>query len=85
MATELEHDFSGACEPGRAHGVHQTFSLGVFQWVAKAGGKGLKKSSVKVRVSGSVYEAERVREAARKVCNELDAGTYSGPKAVRVK
>jgi DNA primase len=85
MANELEHDFSGACEPGKSHYSHQTFSLGIFQWVAKSGGKGLKKSKVRVRVSGPVHEAEAMREIARNICKELDTGTYNGPKTVQVK
>lgn len=80
-----KHGFSGACRPGGSWCVGQhTFSVGVFQWVPTANGNGLKKSAVKVRVSGSTTYPERVDAMAAKIAAALDAGIYTGPKHVRV-
>ena len=86
MPKELyKHDFSGAYAPGGLSGFNNnTFSVGIFQWVPKANGKGLKKSAVKVRVKGYVSQPEKVYEAAKRICAELDAGTYTGKRYVSV-
>jgi hypothetical protein len=39
---------------------------------------------VLVRVSGPVGDPESVYAKARQIAAQLDAGTYSGPKRVRV-
>jgi hypothetical protein len=84
-----KHDFSGSCAPrdgddaGPMSCGQHTFSLGVFQWVTKAGGKGCKKSAVKVRVYGPCHNSENVYAKAREIVALLDAGGYSGPKRVR--
>jgi hypothetical protein len=80
-----KHEFGGACDPS-SHIYHHnlTFSVGIFQWVPKAGGKGLKRTAVKVRVTGFSSRPEGVYEAARKIVAELDAGTYTGKKHVRI-
>lgn len=92
-----KHAYAGSCgpladgecaapagfEPGWPSG--ETFSVGVFQWVLLASGKGVKRGRVKVRVGGRIGDAHKVAEKAREVCQELDAGTYTGPKKVMVK
>ena len=62
-----EWDFDGACDPAKGYmpAGQQTFTLGIFQWIPKAGGRGLKRGKVVERVRGSVYDAEAVREKAR--------------------
>jgi len=80
-----KHGFSGACRPGTHNnwsGQH-TFSVGIFEWVPKASG-GLKRSRVKVRVSGHTCNAEAVDRRAQEIVEALDTGTYYGPKYVRV-
>lgn len=84
-----EHDFimpslENAMSQGRSI-VYATFSVGVFQWVPDA--RGLpKRGKAKVRVVGKTtkdgYAA--VYDKALAVANDLDAGTYSGPKRVVV-
>ena len=80
------HGFtSGMCAPrdGRPTKPWQTFSVGIFQWVAKHPGLDtVKKSAAQVRVSGSVGNPEAVYAKARAIVAELDAGTYSGPTRV---
>ncbi len=85
-----KHDVYGDCAPDgrlskeyRAH--WETFSLGVFQWVAKSSGKGLKKGNVKVRVKGLTADPDPVFAKAREIAADLDAGTYTGPKTITVK
>lgn len=81
------HGFSGQCEPQEgARGYHwKTFSLGIFQWLPKASGSGLKRSKVKVRVIGSSNRPELARAKAQEIASALDAGSYSGPKTVTVR
>ena len=83
-----EHDFVMPAECSSAWGVatkyFKTFSVGVFAWVpAKTG---IKRGAAKVRVSGPVSHDGRklVYDKALEVANALDAGTYTGPKLVRV-
>lgn len=82
-----KHDVRGACAPGgewAGAGKYRTFSLGVFEWVPKGNGKGTKKGPVKVRVSGSTENHAAVFAKAREIAAALDAGAYSGPKAVNL-
>ena len=63
-------DFSGSCAPGSATFSCETFSLGCFQWLKKADGKGWKKSAVRYRVKGMTADPEPTFEAARKYCEK---------------
>jgi hypothetical protein len=79
-----KHEFDGSCAPlGReAFSEQKTFSVGIFQWLPKSGGKGLKRSAVKVRVKGSVSDPDKVYAMARAIAYELDRGEYRGTKNV---
>ncbi|MCM8543427.1 MAG: hypothetical protein NE328_24370 [Lentisphaeraceae bacterium] len=48
-----------------------TFSIGIFQWLPKASGKGLKKSKT-IRVKGYVIEAQKAYKKADEVCQRLN-------------
>jgi len=69
----------------------KSFSVGIWQWVKGAGWDArmrpdaVKHGRVKVRISGSTSSPEYVYMEARHICRMLDAGTYKGPKHVRVK
>ena len=80
------HGWSGSCAPGSpmACRTHSTFSVGCFQWLPSARKGMAKKGKVKVRVYGRRDNPEPVYEAAERICRELDAGTYAGPKTIRV-
>lgn len=82
----FKHGFDGSCAPGASTGFASQigFSVGVFQWVPKSGGKGLKRTAVKVRVKGWVRDAEKVYSKAREVCQLLDAGGVVGQKSISV-
>ena len=85
MPEVFKHDFDGACIP--KEGVissYKNFSVGVFQWVPKARGKGLKRGPVKVRVSGLCQSSELVFSVARGIVEALDENRYNGPKTVKV-
>lgn len=78
------HAFAGSCAPGALNqlsGGQETFSVGIFEWLPKANGKGVKKGPVKVRLRGSMSDPDEVYSAARRVCEQLDMGTYKGPKS----
>ena len=79
-----KHGFSGQCCPGTVQAGQHEFSVGVFQWVPTRSGMCLKKSAVKVRVIGSTSDPDRVYAKALEIVEQLDAGTYAGPKRVRV-
>ena len=70
------HGFDGSCAPTAPKGWEGQigFSVGVFEWLPKSGGKGLKRSAVKIRVKGFVRDAEKVYARARELCLALDAG-----------
>lgn len=57
------------------------FSLGVFQWVPRADGRGLKPGPVKVRVKGVFSKAALVYQKARALCVELDNGGTASQKS----
>ena len=81
-----KHGYSGLCAPG-GYGTcpYHTFSVGIFEWIPKTNGKGLKKSAAKVRVKGPASRELEVYIKAKQICSELDAGTYSGAKNVQLK
>ena len=72
-------DYDGHADP--AHGKRwdyiraETFSVGCFQWVAKASGKGLKRSRAHVRFRGRVDEPEKVYEQARRFCERMESAS----------
>jgi hypothetical protein len=88
MKEVLKHDYSGSCSPQYAGqqvlSSQNTFSVGIFQWLPKSSGKGLKKSAVIVRVKGYISEPEKVYQKAKDICTQLDEGTYKGKKTVSV-
>jgi hypothetical protein len=82
------HDFSGQCAPGptqdKGAATGRSFSVGIFEVLPRASGKGTKRGPVKVRVKGPMSDPEAVFARARLICAQLDAGTYTGPKSVTV-
>ncbi len=85
-----EHDFVMPAECSSTWGVtlkhFKTFSVGVFLWIPTRAKGGIKRGKAKVRVSGPAsHEGLRlVYDKALEVKNALDAGTYAGPRLVRV-
>lgn len=82
------HAFEGNCAPGdtpKGPNTFSSFSLGIFEWVPKASGKGVKRGKVKVRVSGPMSNPRLVYARAREIVKQLDKGTYNGTKHVQVK
>lgn len=83
---EGKHDYSGSCAPGGAvYSNQQTFSVGVFQWLPKANGKGLKKSAVKLRVRGYSSQPGKVYHYAETACDDMDMGIPYEMKSITVK
>jgi len=82
------HEFDGACVPDsnlvpRFRG-QTTFSVGIYPVIPRANGKGTKRGKVVVRVYGLCERPDPVYTMARAIVRALDAGTYDGPKTVRV-
>ncbi len=61
-------DYDGACRPGTTSMWNETFSVGVFQWVYKASGKGLKRGKTVKRIIGTVENPEAVYAKAEAYC-----------------
>src|SRR5262245_24233934 len=59
-----------------------TFSVGVFQWLPKASGRGLKKST-SIRVKGYAAEHKLVYHKAQELCRRLnhERGRSDNPPA----
>jgi len=74
MPTIGQYDFSGQCAPGQAwnYSGQQTFSVGIFQWIA--GSKKPKKSAVICRVKGYTLKQSAVYTFATQLCEDLNTG-----------
>ena len=80
-----KHDFSGSCAPSKGALWNATFSVGIFQWIPKASGKGLKKSAVKFRIKGNMSEADKVYKKAKEICKMIDErGVMPATKSMTV-
>ena len=79
-----KHDYSGSCAPTHPY-AGGSFSVGIFQWVPKASGKGLKKTAVKYRVKGFSSNPEPVYARAEEICRMFDEGKDLGKKSEFVR
>lgn len=87
MARKIgEHDFKMPVRAFLLQSNAATFSVGVFAWVAASTATGMRPAKAKVRVAGPRTKAgyKLVHDKAKEVMVALDAGTYAGPKLVRV-
>jgi len=80
------HEYSGQCAPGNGSmWSNTTFSVGCYEMVPRKRDKSSsKRGPLKVRVRGLVSNSQAVYDKAEEICNQLDAGTYTGPKNVKV-
>jgi hypothetical protein len=68
-----QYDFDGACAPHTGLTANwESFTLGIFQWVAKSGGKGLKRSKIIQKVKGQSKDPGPAYEKARKLVATLN-------------
>jgi len=61
-------DYWGECDPAHSELTHYnptTFSVGVFQWLPKSNGKGVKRGKVVKRITGYVDDPQEVYDKAR--------------------
>lgn len=85
MKKVYKHDYSGNCAPGQSgSSMNVMFSVGIFQWLPKSSGKGLKKSAVKFRIKGNVNNAENVYKRAKEFCKIMDEGFVPEKKSITV-
>ena len=67
-------DFDGSCAPQKSqYAGWKTFSLGIFQWVPKSRGKGLKRGKVIRRVKGYTDCPDEAFDRARQIVAGLNA------------
>lgn len=68
-------DFDGACAPPEDGARHhfETFTLGCFQWIRRASGKGLKRGKVTYRIKGRAADPKPAYVSARKWCDNKNA------------
>ena len=85
MKEAYSHDYSGSCAPGKSQSFgNMMFSVGIFQWLPKASGKGLKKSAVKFRIKGSSNNPEKVYSQAKIICDKMNNGYQPEKKSMTV-
>lgn len=78
-----EHGFNSLTESIGQYGC-QTVSVGVCEALPAKGYPGWKLGKAKVRVCGHPMLWLDIIAKAKEVAEQLDAGTYSGPKTVKV-
>lgn len=74
-----KHGYTGSLAPFGGEpkfSSQSTFSVGIFQWLPKKTGVGLKKSAVKYRVRGYVSNADAVYTRAKEICSRMDNETW---------
>ncbi len=59
--------------------LYRTLSVGIFQWLPKASGKGIKRSPASARVLGYMAEPDRIFAKAAELCRRLNAEA-TGPQ-----
>lgn len=80
-----EHGYDGACAPGRSgYAPFGGFSVGIFEWLRKSRGKGLKRGKTKIRVRGMCSNPQRVYDLAEEWCQRLDRGEPLPDSAAKV-
>ena len=72
MAKPGEYDFV----PVVGKYSNQTISVGIFQWIYRADGHGLKKSKVAYRVKGPANKWKEINARASQICSSLNAGCF---------
>ncbi len=80
-----KHDYDRKSAEKFASWGGDSFSINIFQWGLKSNGKEMKPLKCSVRVSGSPVNKDNVFSVANHIVKQLDAGTWSGKKFVRVK
>lgn len=70
MAIAGEYDFVPLANGvGYFGSASNTLSVGIFQWIYKADGHGLKKSKAVYRVKGPADMWQEINERARSLCD----------------
>jgi len=77
-------DFDGQCAPGKLWSGGLTFSVGIFQWIPKRGGRGLrgeiKHGPVVQRVKGSTSNPNEVFNKAREIVEDMNRRGVNVPR-----
>jgi len=75
-----QYDFDGECAPSKGLAPYQTFSVGIFQLIPKARGRGIKRGKVFCRVKGFTSKPQRVYKLAEEICLRLNSRKGWKPK-----
>lgn len=70
----FQYDYYGEFDPNHnlhPYARHETFSVGIFQWLPKSNGKGLKKSAVIKRIRGLCSNPQDVYDKAKNLCQDM--------------
>ena len=82
MTLEGKHAYNGACAGNKNMA---TFSVGIFEWLRKWDGKGLKRSAVKYRIRGPQSKADEIYARAKEVCGMFDKGWEIASKSETIR
>lgn len=66
-------DFDGACAPDKASYSFITFTLGIFQWIPKNNGKGVKRGKVIKRIKGYTSLAQEAYIKATETVEKMNS------------
>ena len=70
-----KHDWSGSGDPSLPDAFrYETFSVGIFQWIATKSFSGLKRGKVVLRIKGDTTNPQPVYDAAETWCDWMDKG-----------
>jgi hypothetical protein len=80
------YDWSGDCDPNgnNSYPHSDTFSVGIFRWIAKNNFSGIKKGKVILRIKGDTSNPKDVYDAADSWCDMMDAGKMPTFKTVNM-
>ena len=78
-----EFCWDGSCAPGsKGYFGGITFSVGIFQWIPKAGGRGLKRGKVIKRIKGLYNNPEEAYQRATRICKNLNRQWAESPGSI---
>lgn len=79
-----KHDWDGKYDPSKVEYPYlDTFSVGIFRWVVKSSGNGVKRGKAICRVRGWRMHPQDVYSVATRLCQDADRGV-SLPKTYHV-
>ena len=75
MAIAGEYDFVPLTSDDS--GWPEVLSVGIFQWIYRVDGRGLKKSKAVYRVKGPAHRWQEINERARALCDVWNSAGFN--------